>query len=153
MTSEAWRNPMHAYHFTHVNHEYYPLEPSLCCSLLFDTHNILTMSDALCGPSNPLQNFQKHSQADRSLQQDRLTSRGSPAQVCDKACDISDLGTDMNIGLPLSRSKRWCSRPGIRRLSAKSANSFHSLHATRAVLISSSSTTLSPIPTASFRGT
>ncbi|GAB7339007.1 hypothetical protein MBLNU457_5673t1 [Dothideomycetes sp. NU457] len=38
------------------------------------------MSDAFCGPSNPLQNFQKHTQADRTLQQDRLTSRGSPAQ-------------------------------------------------------------------------
>ncbi|KAK5064412.1 hypothetical protein LTR84_000245 [Exophiala bonariae] len=30
------------------------------------------MADALCGPSNPLQNLQKHTQVDRTLQQDRL---------------------------------------------------------------------------------
>lgn len=39
------------------------------------------MADALCGPSNALQSFQKHSQVDRTLQQDRLTGpRHSPAQ-------------------------------------------------------------------------
>ncbi|KAH9865484.1 hypothetical protein J1614_009068 [Plenodomus biglobosus] len=39
------------------------------------------MADALCGPSNALQNFQKHSTVDRTLQQDRLVGRhGSPAQ-------------------------------------------------------------------------
>ncbi|KAF2145394.1 uncharacterized protein K452DRAFT_283754 [Aplosporella prunicola CBS 121167] len=38
------------------------------------------MADALCGPSNALQNFQKHSSVDRTLQQDRLVSRQSPAQ-------------------------------------------------------------------------
>lgn len=39
------------------------------------------MADALCGPSNALQNFQKHSTVDRTLQQDRLVARhGSPAQ-------------------------------------------------------------------------
>lgn len=38
------------------------------------------MGDALCGPSNPLQNFRKQTQADRSLQQDRLASRNQPAQ-------------------------------------------------------------------------
>ncbi|KAF2094573.1 hypothetical protein NA57DRAFT_80375 [Rhizodiscina lignyota] len=38
------------------------------------------MADALCGPSNPLQNFQKHSNVDRTLQQDRLISRHSPSQ-------------------------------------------------------------------------
>ncbi|KAF2653898.1 hypothetical protein K491DRAFT_694313 [Lophiostoma macrostomum CBS 122681] len=38
------------------------------------------MADALCGPSNALQNFQKHSTVDRTLQQDRLTSRQSPSQ-------------------------------------------------------------------------
>ncbi|KAJ5502044.1 peroxin-20 [Penicillium fimorum] len=38
------------------------------------------MSDALCGPSNALQNFQKHTSVDRTLQQDRLTSRQSPVQ-------------------------------------------------------------------------
>lgn len=39
------------------------------------------MGDALCGPSNPLQNFQKHASVDRTLQQDRLTSRQSPSLV------------------------------------------------------------------------
>ncbi|KAL4801305.1 hypothetical protein BDV18DRAFT_149635 [Aspergillus unguis] len=38
------------------------------------------MSDALCGPSNALQNFQKHAATDRTLQQDRLISRQSPSQ-------------------------------------------------------------------------
>ncbi|KAK5168031.1 uncharacterized protein LTR77_006598 [Saxophila tyrrhenica] len=38
------------------------------------------MSDALCGPSNPLQQFSKQTQYDRTLQQDRLTSRHAPAQ-------------------------------------------------------------------------
>ncbi|KAL4870641.1 hypothetical protein BDV12DRAFT_165531 [Aspergillus spectabilis] len=38
------------------------------------------MSDALCGPSNALQNFQKHTAVDRTLQQDRLISRQSPSQ-------------------------------------------------------------------------
>ncbi|KAI9814397.1 MAG: hypothetical protein M1827_003253 [Pycnora praestabilis] len=35
------------------------------------------MGDAICGPSNPLQNFQKQTQADRTLQQDRLASRST----------------------------------------------------------------------------
>ncbi|KAL8653957.1 MAG: hypothetical protein Q9226_003627 [Calogaya cf. arnoldii] len=38
------------------------------------------MADALCGPSNALQNFQKHTSVDRTLQQDRLRSRQSPLQ-------------------------------------------------------------------------
>ncbi|KIW82839.1 hypothetical protein Z517_02082 [Fonsecaea pedrosoi CBS 271.37] len=39
------------------------------------------MADALCGPSNPLQNLQKHTQVDRTLQQDRLVgNRQSPGQ-------------------------------------------------------------------------
>ncbi|EAU33357.1 conserved hypothetical protein [Aspergillus terreus NIH2624] len=38
------------------------------------------MSDALCGPSNALQNFQKHASVDRTLQQDRIVSRSSPSQ-------------------------------------------------------------------------
>ncbi|KAF2189664.1 hypothetical protein K469DRAFT_562696 [Zopfia rhizophila CBS 207.26] len=38
------------------------------------------MADALCGPSNALQNFQKHTSVDRTLQQDRLTHRHSPPQ-------------------------------------------------------------------------
>ncbi|PNS19860.1 hypothetical protein CAC42_7827 [Sphaceloma murrayae] len=38
------------------------------------------MADAYCGPSNALQNFQKHTSADRTLQQDRLTQRRSPLE-------------------------------------------------------------------------
>jgi len=39
------------------------------------------MTDALCGPSNALQSFQKHTAVDRTLQQDRLAGpRHSPAQ-------------------------------------------------------------------------
>ncbi|KKA19991.1 hypothetical protein T310_6025, partial [Rasamsonia emersonii CBS 393.64] len=38
------------------------------------------MADAVCGPSNALQNFQKHASVDRTLQQDRLVTRQSPAQ-------------------------------------------------------------------------
>ena len=38
------------------------------------------MAEALCGPSNPLQNFQKHTSVDRTLQQDRTVLRKSPAQ-------------------------------------------------------------------------
>ncbi|KAF1968373.1 hypothetical protein BU23DRAFT_541322 [Bimuria novae-zelandiae CBS 107.79] len=38
------------------------------------------MADALCGPSNALQNFQKHTSVDRTLQQDRLVGRHSPLQ-------------------------------------------------------------------------
>ncbi|KAL9086362.1 MAG: hypothetical protein Q9165_007148 [Trypethelium subeluteriae] len=33
------------------------------------------MGDPLCGPSNPLQNLQKQTSADRTLQQDRIASR------------------------------------------------------------------------------
>lgn len=43
------------------------------------------MSDALCGPSNALQNFRKHASVDRTLQQDRLISRQSPSQVSNVA--------------------------------------------------------------------
>ncbi|TKA81476.1 hypothetical protein B0A55_02937 [Friedmanniomyces simplex] len=38
------------------------------------------MADALCGPTNPLQHFKQQTSLDRTLQQDRLTSRLSPAQ-------------------------------------------------------------------------
>lgn len=41
----------------------------------------LAMADALCGPSNALQNFQKHTTVDRTLQQDRFTSRPQFEQV------------------------------------------------------------------------
>lgn len=40
-----------------------------------------TMADALCGPSNALQSFQKHTAVDRTLQQDRLALRQSSTQV------------------------------------------------------------------------
>ncbi|KAF2171238.1 hypothetical protein M409DRAFT_18354 [Zasmidium cellare ATCC 36951] len=38
------------------------------------------MADAMCGPSNPLQQFKQQTDIDRTLQQDRLTSRQNPAQ-------------------------------------------------------------------------
>lgn len=47
------------------------------------------MSDALCGPSNALQNFQKHASVDRTLQQDRLVSRQSHSQVSFKPYSTS----------------------------------------------------------------
>ena len=40
------------------------------------------MADALCGPSNALQSFQKQTSVDRTLQQDRITARQAPAEVC-----------------------------------------------------------------------
>ncbi|KAK5120984.1 hypothetical protein LTR85_005768 [Meristemomyces frigidus] len=38
------------------------------------------MADALCGPSNSLQQFKQQTSLDRTLQQDRLSSRHLPAQ-------------------------------------------------------------------------
>lgn len=38
------------------------------------------MADALCGPSNPLQQFKQQTQLDRTIQQDRLRARLSPTQ-------------------------------------------------------------------------
>lgn len=45
------------------------------------------MTDALCGPSNALQTFQKQTNVDRTLQQDRLAVRHTQAEVC---LDIMD---------------------------------------------------------------
>jgi len=39
------------------------------------------MADALCGPSNALQTFQKQTSVDRTLQQDRLAARQAQAEV------------------------------------------------------------------------
>ncbi|KAI9829713.1 MAG: hypothetical protein M1826_005456 [Phylliscum demangeonii] len=50
------------------------------------------MADALCGPSNALQQFQKHSSADRSLQQDRLVS-GRPQQEHFRSLPAPEAGT------------------------------------------------------------
>jgi hypothetical protein len=53
------------------------------------------MADALCGPSNPLQSLQKHSQVDRTLQQDRLVgNRFSPAQVTLASRAVLDTNAD-----------------------------------------------------------
>lgn len=41
-----------------------------------------TMADNLCGPSNALQTFQKHTSVDRTLQQDRILNRQAPVHVC-----------------------------------------------------------------------
>lgn len=40
------------------------------------------MADALCGPSNPLQTFQKQTSVDRTLQQDRFAARQQQEEVC-----------------------------------------------------------------------
>lgn len=42
---------------------------------------LLKMTDALCGPSNPLQNIQKHAGVDRTLQQDRLAFHRPTSEV------------------------------------------------------------------------
>ena len=39
------------------------------------------MADALCGPSNALQTFQKQTSVDRTLQQDRLAARQAQLEV------------------------------------------------------------------------
>uniref|UniRef100_A0A093Y7W7 Peroxin 20 n=1 Tax=Talaromyces marneffei PM1 TaxID=1077442 RepID=A0A093Y7W7_TALMA len=41
---------------------------------------VAIMADALCGPSNALQNFQKHTAVDRTLQQDRIVNRHPSTQ-------------------------------------------------------------------------
>ncbi|CAG8958700.1 hypothetical protein HYFRA_00011542 [Hymenoscyphus fraxineus] len=38
------------------------------------------MAESMCGPSNALNTFQKHTSVDRTLQQDRLINRQSPSQ-------------------------------------------------------------------------
>ena len=48
------------------------------------------MADALCGPSNALQSFQKQASVDRTLQQDRITARQAPAEVCPDALSLSE---------------------------------------------------------------
>lgn len=59
----------------------YPFTLSLCPFLsVYTTFCTRTMADALCGPSNALQSFQKHTTVDRTLQQDRLINRQSPTQ-------------------------------------------------------------------------
>ena len=77
---------------------YQTLSIALDCILgLIFTEDILAprlcfldiMSDALCGPSNALQNFQKHASIDRTLQQDRLVSRQSHSQVSSKSHSTS----------------------------------------------------------------
>jgi len=80
---------------TIINHK--SLSTIISRSLVFSSRDTPTMADALCGSSNPLQNFQKYSQADRTLQQDRLTSRGSPAQVRCEACDTQIVHTDYDF--------------------------------------------------------
>ncbi|KAF2131393.1 hypothetical protein P153DRAFT_286069 [Dothidotthia symphoricarpi CBS 119687] len=52
------------------------------------------MADALCGPSNALQNFQKHTTVDRTLQQDRLVGRHSPSQAFRSSPAASAAATD-----------------------------------------------------------
>ena len=48
------------------------------------------MADALCGPSNALQSFQKQTSVDRTLQQDRIIARQAPAEVHLPAIKLSE---------------------------------------------------------------
>lgn len=46
------------------------------------TTSFFNMADDVCGPSSALRNLQKHSAADRTLQQDRIsTAQNHPRQV------------------------------------------------------------------------
>jgi hypothetical protein len=70
------------------------------------------MADALCGPSSALQNFQKHTQQDRTLQQDRIVSRPgassgfrTPSQnagVLDPEFEAFQAGVQAPATLPVS---------------------------------------------------
>lgn len=55
-------------HYHHLQHQH--------CSAC----GTATMADALCGPSNSLQQFKQQTSLDRTLQQDRLSSRHVPTQ-------------------------------------------------------------------------
>lgn len=82
-------------------------------------HKSFIMADSMCGPSNALQNFQKHSTVDRTLQQDRFISRQSPSQVYFTGSACAFIRTDVLVGLPfLSWSKCQPPRPRIRSLSS-----------------------------------
>ena len=60
------------------------------------------MADALCGPSNALQNLQKQTSVDRTLQQDRVIARQGPAEVCHDL--LSVLERDLILDLQSFRS-------------------------------------------------
>lgn len=69
------------------------------------------MADALCGPSNPLQNLQKHTQVDRTLQQDRLVgARQQFNQVLPFAPNEYNIMTDNRPEFPHSRPPHWFAR-------------------------------------------
>lgn len=75
------------------------------------------MADALCGPSNPLQTFQKQTSGDRTLQQDRIASNRQFEQVFLIPADHLSLTADQIQGLSvLSWSKRRSSRCGVRSI-------------------------------------
>lgn len=60
------------------------------------------MADALCGPSNALQTFQKQTSVDRTLQQDRITARQAPAENFRSAPGILDAEFEaFQAGYPL----------------------------------------------------
>lgn len=58
----------------HITYSAFPSPPHL----LF---YIIRMADALCGPSNALQTFQKQTSIDRTLQQDRIAARQAQVEV------------------------------------------------------------------------
>ena len=72
------------------------------------------MADALCGPSNPLQTFQKQTSSDRTLQQDRIASNRQFEQVYLVSTDHLNPIAKQPVGLSVSSwSKRRRSRCGV----------------------------------------
>ncbi|KAJ5570395.1 uncharacterized protein N7459_009825 [Penicillium hispanicum] len=99
------------------------------------------MSDALCGPSNALQNFQKHASVDRTLQQDRLTSRQPPVQgfrsqsAHDGILDPEFAAFEANLGgpalpdpQPLAQFGAPAQPSGAAHVASSWASDFQNLH-------------------------
>src|SRR4051794_5299927 len=62
----------------HLFNSLYQKVSSLHLLLLKLKASTAMASSSLCGPSNPLQNLQKHTSTDRTLQQDRTASQRRP---------------------------------------------------------------------------
>jgi hypothetical protein len=78
------------------------------------------MTEALCGPSNPLQNFRKHTAVDRTLQQDRVAQRASTSQVHHSLVLRESVLTHF-LGLPKSSTTtRWPPRSRVRGIRSRS---------------------------------
>ena len=84
------------------------------------------MADALCGPSNSLQSFQKHTSIDRTLQQDRLSTRESSSEVIHhpvmtglKSTKTRCIGLSLVVTTERGRSRRRVRSISIRPLIGK----------------------------------